>query len=72
LLKSTRNYFGRRNDLMRCTVFFKQYDYLNLEFVDETIVDVSEKVKIRRILTTDRRHFSAVKPKHCEAFILLP
>jgi predicted nucleic acid-binding protein len=60
------------NDLIRCAELLKQYDYLNLGFVDATIVAVSERLKIRKILTTDRKHFSAVKPKHCEAFTLLP
>jgi predicted nucleic acid-binding protein len=59
-------------DLVRCAELLKQYDYLNLGFVDATLVAISERLKIRRILTTDRRHFSAVKPKHCEAFTLLP
>lgn len=60
------------NDLIRCAELLKQYNYLNLGFVDTTLVAISERLKIRRILTTDRRHFSTVKPKHCEAFTLLP
>jgi len=60
------------DDLLRCAELLKQYDYLNLGFVDATLVAISERLKIRRILTTDRRHFSTVKPKHCEAFTLLP
>ena len=60
------------DDLSRCSELLKQYDTLNLGFVDASIVAISERMKIRRILTTDRRHFSAVKPKHCEAFTLLP
>jgi predicted nucleic acid-binding protein len=60
------------NDLIRCAELLKQYNYLNLGFVDITLVAISERLKIRRILTTDRRHFSTVKPKHCEAFTLLP
>lgn len=59
-------------DLFRCTEILKEYDYLNLGFVDATLVAISERLKIRRILTTDRRHFSKVKPKHCEALTLLP
>ncbi|MEW6002587.1 MAG: PIN domain-containing protein [Nitrospirota bacterium] len=60
------------NDLIRCAELLKHYDNLNLGFVDASIVAISERLKIHRILTTDRRHFSVVKPKHCEAFTLLP
>jgi predicted nucleic acid-binding protein len=60
------------NDLIRCADLLKQYDDLGLGFVDATVIAISERLKIREILTTDRRHFSAVKPKHCEAFTLLP
>lgn len=60
------------NDLIRCAELLKQYNDLNLGFVDATIIAISERLKIHDILTTDRRHFSIVKPKHCEAFTLLP
>jgi predicted nucleic acid-binding protein len=60
------------NDLIRCADLLKQYDDFGLGFVDATVIAISERLKIREILTTDRRHFSAVKPKHCEAFTLLP
>jgi hypothetical protein len=29
-------------------------------------------LQIREILTTDRRHFSLVRPRHCTGFILRP
>lgn len=60
------------DDLKRCAELLKQYDYLNLGFVDASVIAISERLNICRILTTDRRHFSSVKPKHCEALILLP
>ncbi|OIP59498.1 MAG: hypothetical protein AUK38_05370 [Nitrospirae bacterium CG2_30_41_42] len=60
------------NDLIRCAELLKQYNDLSLGFVDATIIAISERLKMHEILTTDRRHFSIVKPKHCEAFTLLP
>lgn len=41
-------------------------------FVDASIVAISERLGIPKILTADRRHFSAIQPKHCVAFTLLP
>ncbi len=41
-------------------------------FVDASIVAMAERLKICGILTTDRRHFAAVKPEHCKEFTLLP
>ncbi|WP_297645542.1 twitching motility protein PilT [Pseudonocardia sp.] len=35
-------------------------------------IAIAERRSITTILTTDRRHFSAVRPKHIEAFDLLP
>ncbi|MCX8027308.1 MAG: PIN domain-containing protein [Thermodesulfovibrionales bacterium] len=59
-------------DLQRTVTLLKTYDYLNLGFVDASVIAISERLKIGKILTTDRRHFSAVKPQHCETFTLLP
>lgn len=60
------------HDLTRCMELLKKYDNLNLGFVDASMIAISERLKIQKILTTDRRHFSVVKPNHCEAFLLLP
>lgn len=59
-------------DLVRCIELLKKYEKLNLGLVDASIIAVSERLNIQKVLTTDRRHFSAVKPKHCESFVLLP
>lgn len=60
------------DDLARCIALLKKYNDFNLGFVDASVIAVSERLKISKIMTTDRKHFSVVKPKHCEAFILLP
>jgi len=59
-------------DLTRCVELLKKYDKLNLGLVDASIIAISERLKIQKLLTTDRRHFSTIKPKHCESFTLLP
>jgi predicted nucleic acid-binding protein len=36
------------------------------------IVAIAERLDITKILTVDRRHFGAFKPRHCAAFQILP
>ena len=54
----------RARDLMRT------YEWLG--FVDATIVAIAERLKVRTLATTDRRHFGAVRPAHVERFTLVP
>jgi predicted nucleic acid-binding protein len=60
------------DDLRRTSNLLEQYAHANIGFVDATVVAVAERLKIRRILTTDRRHFSLIHPRHCPLFELLP
>jgi predicted nucleic acid-binding protein len=46
--------------------------YPDLGFVDLSIVATAERLKIRTIATTDRRHFAQVAPKHTPAFECVP
>jgi uncharacterized protein len=46
--------------------------YAEIGFVDATIVAVAERLKLKTIATTDRRHFSRIRPVHVPAFTLLP
>lgn len=59
-------------DMVRTVEILKQYADANIGFVDASLVAVAERLGINTILTTDRRHFSLVKPAHCSAFTLLP
>jgi len=59
-------------DLSRCIELLKKHDDSNIGFVDAAIIAIAERLNICKILTTDRRHFSIIKPKHCEALTLLP
>lgn len=49
-----------------------EYEDLKLGSVDASIVAVAERLSITRLLTLDNRHFGVVRPRHCEAFDLLP
>jgi hypothetical protein len=60
----------RRQDLARCCEVMRRYPEIG--FVDASIVVIAERLKIEAIATTDRRHFQSVRPKHTQAFRLLP
>jgi uncharacterized protein len=60
----------RPADLDRCCDVMRRYP--DLGFVDASIVAVAERLKIRSIATTDRRHFGKVVPAHIARFELLP
>ncbi len=47
-------------------------DQPHLGFVDASIMAVAERLKMREIATTDRRHFATFKPAHAPAFALVP
>jgi predicted nucleic acid-binding protein len=64
--------FLRKEDLARIVEVMDDYADARLGFVDASLVAVAERLKIREILTTDRRHFSLVRPRHCGSFTLKP
>jgi uncharacterized protein len=59
-------------DLRRALELLRRYEDARIGFVDATVVAIAERLKIQRILTTDRRDFSLVRPRHCKEFELLP
>lgn len=59
-------------DLGRTLDLLRRYEAARIGFVDATVVAIAERLKIARVLTTDRRDFSLVRPRHCKAFELLP
>ncbi len=59
-------------DLRRALELLERYEAARIGFVDASVVATAERLKITRILTTDRRDFSLVRPRHCKAFELLP
>lgn len=59
-------------DIARSVELLDLYADANLGFVDASVVALSERLNVRQIVTTDRRDFSLVRPRHCPAFELLP
>lgn len=59
-------------DWDRCALLMQTYGDLGLGFVDASIVAVAERLGVREVATTDRRHFSIVRPLHLERFRLVP
>ncbi len=39
---------------------------------DASVVALAERLRAPAVVTLDRRHFGAVRPRHREAFELLP
>lgn len=59
-------------DYKRAAEILRKYNDANIDFVDACIVAIAERLNITKILTVDRRHFGIFKPRHCEAFEILP
>jgi uncharacterized protein len=57
-------------DLVRCAQLLGDYSFLGL--VDASLMAVAERLKLKALVTTDRRDFRRVRPKHLAAFELLP
>lgn len=59
-----------RADLERCVAVMDTYPQIG--FVDASVVAIAERLRIRTIATTDRRHFGPIRPAHVPAFELVP
>lgn len=59
-------------DWLRIAELVARYRDLPLGTVDASVVTAAERLGISQIATVDRRHFTVVRPRHVEAFTLLP
>lgn len=59
-------------DVARAAVLMQDYADLKLGFVDASIVAMCERLGVRSVATTDRRHFTAIQPRHARKLSLLP
>lgn len=59
-------------DFERMAQLVEQYADFPLGGSDASVVAIAERRSITTIFTTDRRHFAVVRPRHVEAFDLLP
>ncbi|GAB3947859.1 PIN domain-containing protein [Kribbella albertanoniae] len=49
-----------------------QYADLPLGLADASVITLAEQLDLREVATLDRRRFSVVRPRHVNAFTLLP
>ena len=59
-------------DLGRAAELGSQYADLRLGYVDAAVIAILERTGETKVATLDRRHFSVVRPRHCESLDLLP
>jgi len=59
-------------DLARTAEVLEKYADSKIDFVDCAIMAMAERLKIKRIMTVDQRHFQILRPQHCPAFEIVP
>jgi uncharacterized protein len=59
-------------DLGRIAELIETYADLRLGTVDASLIAVAERLGASMIATLDRRHFTVVRPRHVDAFQLVP
>ncbi len=62
----------RAGDWLRMAELVHRYADLPLGTVDASVIAAAERLAIGRVATLDRRHFSVVRPRHVDAFVLIP
>ena len=60
------------SDYPRIADVMRSYSDFPLGFVDASVVAMAERLEARVVLTTDRRHFGVVRPRHVRALTLVP
>ena len=58
--------------VLRASALMREYLDFHLGFVDATVIAVAERLGAREILTTDRRHFTAVRTNGSRLVSLVP
>jgi uncharacterized protein len=59
-------------DLERSIQILQQYRDSRFGMVDATVMSMAERMSVQTVLTLDHRHFSVYRPKHVDAFTLVP
>jgi predicted nucleic acid-binding protein len=59
-------------DILRIAELVARYHDLPLGTVDASVIAVAERLGVAEVATLDLRHFTVVRPRHVEAFDLLP
>lgn len=58
--------------LLRAADLEAEYQDLRLGVVDASVIATCETLGETKVATLDHRHFSVVRPRHCDALTLLP
>ena len=64
--------FVAAEDIPRVADLMHAYRDASIGFVDSAIVALAERVEATTLLTTDRRHFPLIRPRHLPALVLVP
>ena len=59
-------------DWPRIAELVDEYSDLPLGIVDASVVTASERLGVTTVATTDKRHFSVVRPAHCYRLDIVP
>jgi hypothetical protein len=59
-------------DFERIADLVETYSNFPLGGTDASVIALAERTTAEIVITLDRRHFAAIKPRHREAFHLLP
>jgi len=59
-------------DIRRMAELVETYLDLPLGIVDAGVIAIAERLQLTVIATLDHRHFAVVRPRHTDAFTLLP
>ncbi len=59
-------------DFDRIAELVETYADFPLGGTDASVIALAERIGAEIVITLDRRHFAAMKPRHCEALQLLP
>jgi predicted nucleic acid-binding protein len=60
------------DDWIRIADLVERYADFPLGGADASVIALAERLGTELVITLDRRHFGAVRPRHCEALQLLP
>jgi predicted nucleic acid-binding protein len=60
------------HDWSRIAELVERYANFSLGGVDASVVALAERLGTDLVITLDRRHFAAVRPRHAAAFQILP
>lgn len=59
-------------DYARMAELADQYNDFPLGTTDASVIALAERLNITEVATLDRRHFTAVRPRHVDTLMLLP